>query len=132
MSGSNVGVWTNLASVNPTTGTRAYSATAYYLPNAQRPNLSVLTGATVEQVLLERCDSGWTATGVRFVCGEQQFTVHARKEVVLCGGSVTSPQLLELSGIGNPDVLRAGGIEIKVANPNVGENLQEHMSEHFC
>ena len=49
-------------------------------------------------------------------------------EVILCAGSVQSPQLLELSGIGSPKVLEAAGIEVKIENPAVGENLQEHMS----
>jgi choline dehydrogenase-like flavoprotein len=54
--------------------------------------------------------------------------VKASKEVILSCGSVQSPQLLELSGIGNHEILNAAGINVKVNNPNVGENLQEHMS----
>jgi choline dehydrogenase-like flavoprotein len=50
-----------------------------------------------------------------------------KSEVILSAGSVQSPQLLELSGIGNPEILKAAGIDVKVENPNVGENLQEHM-----
>lgn len=89
----------------------------------------------MRNVILEREDEGedneWKATGVRFVHGgkEHTVTVEAKGEVILCAGTVSSPQLLELSGIGNPKILKAAGIEVKVANPNVGENLQEHMSE---
>jgi choline dehydrogenase-like flavoprotein len=49
--------------------------------------------------------------------------------VILCAGSVQSPQLLEVSGVGDPAILKAAGAEVKFANPNVGENLQEHMSK---
>jgi len=77
---------------------------------------------------LEKEDSSWRATGVRFEHGGKAFSVAASKEVILSAGSVQSPQMLELSGIGNPEILNEAGVNVKVANPNVGENLQEHMS----
>lgn len=107
---------------------RSYSATAYYRPNAQRSNLIVLTGATVQEVLLESTDGDWTAKGARFTYEREEYVVHTEGEVVICAGSVQSPQLLELSGIGNPKVLQDAGIKVKVENPAVGENLQDHMS----
>lgn len=61
--------------------------------------------------------------------GGEEHVVKTEKEVIVSAGSVQSPQLLELSGIGNPTILKAAGIDIKVPNPSVGENLQEHMSE---
>lgn len=64
-----------------------------------------------------------------FVHRDKEHTVKVDGEVILSAGSVQSPQLLELSGVGNPEVLKVAGIETKVANPNVGENLQEHMSK---
>ncbi|KAF2466181.1 putative choline dehydrogenase [Lindgomyces ingoldianus] len=126
-SGSNLGAFTTLTSVDPDTRTRASSATAYYLPNLGRSNLHVLPDATVHRVLLEGRDDEWVATGVAYACGGQEFVVRAAREVILCAGSVQSPQVLELSGIGNPEILEAAGISVKVANSNVGENLQEHM-----
>ncbi|PVH80354.1 GMC oxidoreductase [Cadophora sp. DSE1049] len=125
--GSNVGAWTSLTSVDPRTRTRCYSAKRYYQPIASRPNCVVLTEATVEKITLEWKDSEWVATGARFTHSGKEYYASASREVILCAGSVQSPQLLELSGIGNPAILRAKGIEVKVPNVNVGENLQEHM-----
>ena len=118
-----------MVAVDPRTTTRSYSAPAYYLPNANRPNLRVLTDAVVREIILERSGEQWTATGVRFDHGGQNYTVAASREVVLSAGTVASPQLLELSGIGNPSVLERAGITVKIPNRNVGENVQEHMSE---
>ena len=131
LSGSNVGCWTSLTGVDPKTQERCYSAPAYYLPASHRKNLFVLTEAMARNVVLEKKDdaSGWIAKGVRFIHKEQEFTVHVRGEIILSAGSVQSPQLLELSGIGNPKILEAGGIETKVINSNVGENLQDHMGK---
>lgn len=128
-SGSNVGVWTSLTGVTPDLRERSFSATAYYKPNSERPNLVLLTEALVRELVLEDETDGWTAKGVRFVHGGKEHVVRTEAEIVLCAGSVQSPQLLELSGIGNPDILKAAGIDAKVANLNVGENLQEHMSK---
>jgi choline dehydrogenase-like flavoprotein len=127
-SGSNIGVWTSLTAVEPNSRVRSYSANSYYLPNSKRPNLTVLTEATALEIILEKEDSSWRATGVRFEHGGKAFSVAASKEVILSAGSVQSPQMLELSGIGNPEILNEAGVNVKVANPNVGENLQEHMS----
>ena len=107
---------------------RSYSATAYYKPNSARKNLHLLTEAFVQEVILEEEKGQWTAKGVRFIHGGEEYTVSTEREVIICAGSVQSPQLLELSGIGNPEVLKAAGIGVKVDNPAVGENLQEHMS----
>ena len=131
MSGSNVGCWTSLTGVTPESRERSYSATAYYKPNCQRPNLVLLSEATVQEVVLEKSGGEWVAKGVRFVHGGKERVVTTDGEVIICAGSVQSPQLLELSGIGNPEVLNAAGIETKVANPNVGENLQDHMSTPY-
>jgi choline dehydrogenase-like flavoprotein len=129
LSGSNVGVWTNVVAVDARTATRSYSTPAYYLPNANRPNLHVLTDAVVREIILEQSGEQWTATGVRFDHGDQSYTTTASQEIVLSAGSVASPQLLELSGIGDPSVLERAGIPVKIPNPNVGENVQEHMSK---
>lgn len=107
---------------------RSYSATAYYRPNSGRENLHLLTEAFVQEVVLEEEDGRWVAKGVRFIYDGEEHVVGTEREVILCAGSVQSPQLLELSGIGNSEVLKAAGIDTKVDNPAVGENLQEHMS----
>ena len=129
-SGSNVGCWTSLTGVNPERRERCYSATSYYKPNAERENLILLTEATVRKVILEHVNGRWEAKGVAFAHEGADHAVKTRGEVILCAGSVQSPQLLELSGIGDPEVLKAAGIPVKVTNAYVGENLQEHMSKH--
>ncbi|KAL8939566.1 MAG: hypothetical protein Q9211_002678 [Gyalolechia sp. 1 TL-2023] len=127
-SGSNVGAWTSLTTVEPERRERSYSATAYYRPHSGRKNLVVLPGATAESVLLDQNNQGeWVAKGARFTRQGQSHEIHVQGEVIVCAGSVQSPQLLELSGIGNPAILKAAGVEVKVDNPAVGENLQEHM-----
>ena len=81
------------------------------------------------EVVIEKEREEWVAKGVKFTHGGEEHVVKTEGEVIISGGSVQSPQLLEISGIGRPEVLKAAGIDIKVDSPNVGENLQEHMSE---
>ena len=128
LSGSNVGAWTSISTVDPDTITRSSSVSAYYLPSADRKNLICLTGATVQEVILEQNGDGLAATGVRFEHGGSSYVATTTKEVILSAGSVVSPQILESSGIGNPAILQAAGIAVKVDNSNVGENLQDHIS----
>lgn len=127
MTGSNVGAWTNLGSVDPRTCTRASSATAYYQPHRQRANLVVLSEAFVNKIILEQDDESWAARGVELVHKGQILSVSASKEVILCAGAVQSPQILELSGVGNPEVLSKAGVQALVPSLLVGENLQDHI-----
>lgn len=129
LSGSNGGAWTAMACVNPATGKRAYSATTYYEPNSTRKNLIVLTDTVAREIVLEQVNGKWTAKGVKFTSGAVEYTVAVSREVILSAGAVGSPHLLQLSGIGSPSVLTAAGIPVKVANSNVGENLQDHISK---
>lgn len=100
------------------------SASNAFLGTArQRPNLDVLTGAHVTRVLMENRK----AVGVTYVVGREVKTVHADQEVILCAGSVQSPQLLQLSGIGPADHLKSLGIGVLHDAPQVGENLQDHI-----
>jgi choline dehydrogenase-like flavoprotein len=94
-------------------------------------NLYILTEALVEEIILDKADSGYVASGVRFTHKGQEYTASASREVILSAGTVKSPQILELSGIGNPDVLSRAGIAVKVDSPRVGENLQEHKGMHL-
>lgn len=89
----------------------------------------MLTNATVRNIVLDKdkASGEQIARGVSFIHGSQQYTVDVSGEIILSAGSIQSPQLLELSGIGNPEISSAAGIETIVANPNVGENLQDHM-----
>ncbi|KAF3909182.1 hypothetical protein ABW20_dc0100387 [Dactylellina cionopaga] len=125
--GSNWGVWTGLTSVNPVNVTRSYSASAYYRPFAFRKNLKVLCNATVREVKIQTWGHKKVATGVRFTYNGTDYYAGASEEVIVSAGSVQSPQILELSGIGNPTYLNAAGIDVKVNNVNVGEHLQDRI-----
>ncbi|NRP72158.1 Alcohol dehydrogenase [acceptor] [Ensifer psoraleae] len=102
---------------------RCSAAVAYLKPAMKRSNLKVVTRAPVDRIVFE----GKRAVGVAFRLDGQPFTASVRREIVLSGGAVNSPQVLQLSGIGNPDHLRALGIPIVHALIGVGENLQDHM-----
>lgn len=117
-----------LATIDPDRQERSYAASAYYLPVRSRSNLHVLTEATVTKVLLDSRDGELVATGVRVRHKEEEMDITAAREVILSAGSIQSPQILELSGIGRRDILEAAGVEVHVHNANVGENLQDHMS----
>ena len=113
--------------MNQRSGKR-WSATRAFLDDIrQRPNLTVLTEATVEALTLEQNDSGLTATGVQVLHGGQRRHITARNEVLLAAGAIASPQLLQLSGIGTADALKAHDIPIKHALQGVGQNLQDHL-----
>ncbi|PYH90613.1 alcohol oxidase [Aspergillus ellipticus CBS 707.79] len=101
---------------------RSYSANGYLLPALKRPNLKVLTNALASRVLF---DDDQRAIGVEFVSGEATHQAFVAREVILSAGTYESPKLLELSGIGDPDLLRKVGIACRVAQPEVGQNLQE-------
>lgn len=104
-------------------GVRASAATAYLRPAMRRPNLEVVTRAQVTRILFE----GRRAVGVEYSRGGQLHTVRARAEVILSAGAVGSPQILQLSGVGDPALLARHGIAVVHAAPRVGENLQDHL-----
>jgi len=105
---------------------RRMSTAACYLDAAtrRRPNLRIATGALAEALLLE----GRRCVGVRWREGDTLHHARASREVVISGGSINSPQLLELSGIGQPERLAALGITVAQALPGVGENLRDHYA----
>ena len=103
-------------------GRRWSTYKAYLEPNADRPNLSIVTDVLVTGIEL----TGDRATGVRCRAGGSEQVIAARREVILCGGAVNSPQLLMLSGIGPGAHLREVGIDVAVDLPGVGQNLQDH------
>jgi len=126
MSGNNIGGRVSLSSIDPQTTRRSFSANAYLEPNKDKSNLVVLTAATATRVVFNHKK---VATGVEFIADGKKFCARATKEVILSAGSIQSPQLLELSGIGKKTLLSKFGIPVILNNPNVGENLQEHYCE---
>jgi len=105
-------------------GRRCSAAVAYLRPALGRRNLTVAVGALATRIVFERD----RAVGVEFVQRGTAITARAEREVILAGGVINTPQLLMLSGIGDPADLEAHGIASRVALPGVGKNLQDHVS----
>ncbi|AWL12210.1 Choline dehydrogenase [Saliniradius amylolyticus] len=108
-------------------GKRCSAARAYLDPARQRDNLTIVTHALAHKVMLD----GKVATGVEFEHKGKRQRITANQEVILSAGSVGSPHLLQLSGIGDPEVLAEAGIEVKHELPGVGKNLQDHLEFYF-
>ncbi|MEO9751243.1 MAG: choline dehydrogenase, partial [Marinobacter sp.] len=108
-------------------GRRWSTANAYLRPAMARDNLTVVTHALVHKVLLE----GKQATGVRYEKDGKLVDVTASEEVILSAGSIGSPHLLQLSGIGNRGVLEQAEIPVNHELPGVGGNLQDHLEFYF-
>ena len=121
-SGNNEGIGRNQNTIRD--GRRCSAAVAYLKPALARPKLTVETGALVSRIVLDRN----RAVGVEYRRGGTTYNVRAHREVLLAGGVINSPQVLMLSGIGNPDALRAAGIKPQVALSGVGQNLQDHVT----
>ena len=103
---------------------RCSAAVAYLRPALKRPNLKVEVHALAHRVLFE----GRRAVGLEYAQNGAVRRVRARREVLLAGGAINSPQLLQLSGVGPAELLRAHGIAVVHDLPGVGENLQDHMN----
>jgi choline dehydrogenase len=108
-------------------GTRCSAAKAYLYDAMKRPNLKVVTHALATRVILD----GLRATGIEYERHGNRHTAHARREVILSGGPINSPQLLMLSGIGRGAELARHGVPIVVDRPGVGANLQDHLEFYF-
>ena len=110
--------------VNVRRGVRQTAATHFLKPALRRANLHLLTRALVTGLDIE----GDRVTGLRYAKGKETRHVRARHAVVLSGGAINSPQILELSGIGRREILERVGIQLRHALPGVGENLQDHLT----
>ena len=108
-------------------GVRDSTSRAYLRPAMKRPNLEVVTHTLVRKILLE----GKKAVGVELEKAGSIHAVRSNNEVLLSAGSIGSPQLLMLSGIGPKDVLKNAGVELVHELPGVGENLQDHLEVYF-
>lgn len=113
--------------LNQRKGTRLSSARAFLHPALGRPNLTVMGETLARRILFDR----GRAVGLEIERGGLRQTVTARREVVLCGGAINSPQLLMLSGVGPEDHLREMGIETVHHLPGVGAHLQDHPTVHL-
>ncbi|KAM7183705.1 GMC oxidoreductase domain containing protein [Rhypophila sp. PSN 637] len=128
--GEAVGAFQNPATIDPATKTRSFAASAYLTPEVlNRPNLVVMTETLVSKVMLDTSskDKEPVAVGVEVVTKEgEKKVIKAAREVILCAGALQSPQILELSGIGDRKILEKYGIQVVIENPNVGEGTQDH------
>ncbi|KAH9904451.1 GMC oxidoreductase-domain-containing protein [Xylariomycetidae sp. FL2044] len=123
-----VGAFPNLSSVDLELGQRSDASRAYYQPHKGRENLHVITQAVVEKVNF--LEGTTEACGVQYHMADdpqKRIVVDARKEVIIAAGALQSPKILELSGIGNPDILEHHSIPVVANVPGVGENLQDHL-----
>jgi len=122
--------WTQ-HNVFPGRAGRSSALTGYLEPVLERNNLAVETGSSVTRIVLD----GYQAVGVAYQQRGQAREVCARAEVIVCAGAVRTPQLLMLSGIGNPLDLEPQDIPVQLALPGVGQNLQDHFGsfvQHRC
>ncbi|MEP4379791.1 MAG: GMC family oxidoreductase N-terminal domain-containing protein [Alphaproteobacteria bacterium] len=103
-------------------GRRVSAARAFLHPIKYRPNLDIRTNAHTQRILFE----GRRAVGIRYRKGAREIEIRARREVILAGGSVGSPQLLQVSGVGPAALLKDLGVNVVHDLPGVGENLSDH------
>jgi choline dehydrogenase len=113
--------------VNQRRGWRWNASKAFLRPVKKRENLTIWTQTQVAKLLLEQSEQGTRCAGVEVVKLGERLTVHAQSEVILSAGAVGSPQILQLSGIGDAPALKAIGIEPQVDLKGVGANLQDHL-----
>ena len=106
---------------------RNSAARAFLRPAMRRKNLSVETGAQVTRILIEE----GRAVGVEYTQNGQQKTLRANAEVILSGGAINSPQLLQLSGIGPGALLQSQGLPVVLGNPNVGDHMNDHHGVNY-
>jgi len=125
-SGYNIGI-TEFPGAIDKGAKRSYSATAYYRPAADRKNLVILCEAVVSRIeLLPLGNGGYRADGAHFIHNSVSHYAKAGREVILSAGTLKSPHILELSGIGSKQVLVKVGLKSIIDLPGVGENLQDH------
>ena len=105
-------------------GRRMSTAHCYLEPARSRPNLQIHSRAYTDRLLLD----GKRCVGVSYTMGDEACEAAATREVIVSTGAVNSPKLLELSGIGRPELLRSFGIDVQHALPGVGENLRDHYA----
>lgn len=105
-------------------GRRMSTAVAYLDPARRRPNLHIVTDALTHRLLFD----GTRCTGIAYERGGTVTEARSTRDVFVCAGAIATPQLLELSGIGRPEILQTHGIEVRHALPAVGENFRDHMN----
>lgn len=127
MSARSIGGYSNATTVDPITTTRRYAASTHGISILQRPNVQVVTGATVQKILFKRredCDA--KAVGIHVIADGQAKTFPVSKEVILAAGVFKTPKILELSGVGQRGRLERLGIPVVVDSPGVEPARPSH------
>lgn len=117
------------SSKDPVTETRSYARTAHYDPVQSRTNYDILTGHKVAKINFRQTSMETIATNVRIVARADNssiIVVKAKKEIILAAGAIHTPQILQLSGIGPRQVLKAANVSLVLDLPGVGSNFQDH------
>lgn len=126
--GNMVGLTSHPNTVDSEANVRQDSARSYYWPYEERPNLKLITDTRVNRIIWSNKPNETVAIGVEVTSLDRTYTIYASKEVILSAGSLRSPGLLELSGIGNPSLLKSLNIPVMVNLSSVGENLQDQTN----
>lgn len=113
--------------VNQKRGVRWNAAKAFLKPAAGRPNLTIMTGCHVQKLVIRNDEQGKRCSGVEFTGGGRNWFAESMKETVLAAGAIGSPQILQLSGIGDAAHLQQAGVDVVHELPGVGANLQDHL-----
>lgn len=133
-SGNAVGAYWVPSSLQSQTQTRSHAKNGYYDPVKSRKNLVLITGKTVNEILFKSgLLTGYTANGVQFKSRKDGSVcqVFAKREVIMAAGSIFTPQILQLSGIGPASLLNSAGIQVKKNMAAVGANMQDHPNANM-
>ena len=124
--GDGIGRFWVPASQDPVNQTRSYARYGYYDPIKERPNFHLLIGHKAEKILFTDDMAVEGVVVYDRTRPDEKSNVSAKKETIIATGAAHTPQLLEVSGVGDPAVLKAAGIEVKAELPGVGNNFQDH------
>ncbi len=113
--------------VNQKRGLRWSAARGFLKPALRRPNLRLETHANIDRLVFD----GRRASGIHFVRGGKTYEARAKREVILCAGSIGSIEILQRSGVGDPAFLQSLGIPVQLAREGVGKNLQDHLQQRM-
>lgn len=129
-SGFNIGTYAAMSTINPSNWTRSFARSGYYDPYVYRENLHVLTEHLVTKIDMDNSGKLAKATAVHYKAkpNGKEYTVKVGREAIVSGGAVNTPQILQLSGIGEKSFLESKQIGVVVDSPGVGYNLQDHLS----
>lgn len=127
LTGHAIGGHTSTCHVTGVNHERSHAGVAYLDPVLGRKNLTIIKNAVVNRLAIGKDSLGPIVRGVWYSQHGILHRVTAKKEVILAAGTFNTPQILELSGVGNPEVLEKHGIDVVCANPAIGENLQDHI-----